>query len=619
MAKRIAQHSGDQGLSKRLGFWQLYLIAAGGTIGSGWLFAVLLSDSLAGPAVIVSWLIGGVLVAAVALTYAETVGMIPRSGAIARFPQLTHGGYVGLLMGWAYLLAVAAVPPIEAEAVVTYASSYMKGLVAVQQGVTVLAWPVGIILAFVLMVVFFLINLFGVQFLGRFNVPVSIWKIVVPTLTFLLIFTLSFHAANFVAYGGFAPLGVKPIFVAVAIGGIVFAYGGFRKAFDFAGEARNPQRDVPLASLLAVATLIALYVLLQIAFTGAIEWSKAGIKLGDWAGLTSGSFAGAPFYDVLKASGVGFLGAFGTVLLIDAFISPAGSGYVFLGSATRSLYGLSVNGYVSRGGQALSRRFRIPWIALVASTVLGMMFLAPVPSWYLLVGFVTAATVVTYIWGGLGVQILRRTAGDLHRPFRLWRAGVMGPIAFLAAVIILYWTTFAVLINVVAAVFVVLPALAWFYGPRQGWLEKRAGALLGGAFLVAWIGTKYFGGWVLTAVGTPLGAHPTFLLYYALELCEVVGFTAAMWALSNREGRQAVAAAWWFIFLVFASLLLSYYGGYGPLASPLVPFPWDSVAVLPIGLVAYYWGLASGYTTAEIKAITDSGAAVVAGEGDAAV
>lgn len=606
----------DRRLRRSMSFQHLFFLSIGAIIGSGWLFAVLGANATAGPAVILSWIIGGILVLLIALNYAEVSGMLPRSGAIARYPHLTHGGFTGFLLSWAYFLSAVTVPAIEAEAVVTYASSYIPGLTVVQSGTTVLAWPAGILLAIVLMVVFLAINYYGIRFLSRLNTVITWWKLIVPVFTFVLLFLFSFHANNFTAYGGFAPMGASPIFMAIATSGIVFAFLGFRQALDYAGEARDPQHDVPRATILSVLVAVVVYTLLQVAFTGAMDWSKAGVKPGDWAALTSASWASAPFASALQAGGIALLGAFAILLYADAFISPSGTGYIYLGTATRTLYGMSIMGYLPASVQHLSERFRIPWVALAASTVIGVLFFAPLPSWYLLVGFISSATVLTYIMGGVGLQVLRRTAPDLARPFRLPGAAIIAPLGFLAASLIVYWSTFATLINVVAAVFVALPLFVWFYAPARGWLDQRTGALLGVVFLVVWIATQVWGNWVLVPSSTPLTAHPAFALYFGLLILEVVAFAAIIRWRGSAAARQAVDRSWWFIFLVFATLGLSYFGAYGPLKTPVVPFPLDTVAALVIGLVSYYWGVASGFATDEIEAIVASGSGVVPTEPD---
>ncbi|MGH7758687.1 MAG: APC family permease [Candidatus Dormibacteria bacterium] len=599
----------DRRLARRMSVWNLFFLSMGGIIGSGWLFASLAASAVAGPAAIVSWVIGGALVLLVALNYAEISGMLPRSGAIVRYPHLTHGGYTGFILGWTYLLSAVSVPAIEAEAVVTYASTYIKGIVNAKSELT---WPGGILFGIGLMIVFFIFNFVGIRFMSKSNHYITLWKFLIPTLTFILLFIFGMHTKNYASYGGFAPLGWQPVLGAVATTGIVFSYLGFRQALDFAGEAKNPQRDVPIATIASVVAGLLLYVLLQAAFIGAIKWGAFGVHAGDWAALKAAGSAAkdAPFYVALKAAGPALLGGFATVLLIDAFVSPGGTGVVYLGTSARTTYGLSMVGYFPSILRNIMARTRIPWIALIASFVVACLFFLPLPSWYELVGIITSATVLTYIMGGIGLPVLRQTAPTLHRPFRLPFAEVIAPAGFIGALMIVYWSGFVTLALVIGAVFVALPVFVWFYAPQHGWIKLQTGVLLGAVFLALWILVERWGGWVLTAV--PLtAAHPAFGVYYFTTIILVMGFTGLLWYACNEEGRKAVQSSWWLIYFLLAVFGISYYGSYGPLKVPGIAFPGDLLVVIMVGLLAYGWAVRSGYATADLQAIIDSGSAVI--------
>ncbi|MDA3630884.1 amino acid permease [Saccharopolyspora sp. WRP15-2] len=115
----------DSKLRRELSVQQLLFISIGSIIGSGWLFAVLSAGAIAGPAVIVAWVITAILISVLALNYAETGSMIPRSGGVARYPYLTHGNYLGFLLSWSMLLGGVTTVAIEALAVVQYAAGYV--------------------------------------------------------------------------------------------------------------------------------------------------------------------------------------------------------------------------------------------------------------------------------------------------------------------------------------------------------------------------------------------------------------------------------------------------------------------------------------------------------------
>ncbi len=580
----------DRHLHKTLNFWELFFLSMGGIIGSGWLLATIKTSHYAGPAVFISWIIGGILVLFIALNYAEISGMLPRSGAIVRYPHLTHGSYAGFLLAWSYFLTAVTVPVIEAEAVIPYASHYIPGIVA--PGGILVGW--GIVLGIALTIVFFLLNYFGIKLMGRINTIVTIWKFIIPTLTFILLF-FAFKGQNFTAYGGFAPLGISPMFLALANSGIVFAYLGFRQALDYGGESRNPQRDVPRATILCVIVAAILYTLLQVSFIGALDWGKAGVTPGNWAGLLNSSWANGPLYSALNASGIGLLGAFSVLLLIDAWISPGGTGMVYAGTAARTIYGIAVDNYLPSIFRRVNQKTGIPFVALIASTIIGWLVLVPVPSWYQLVGFITDTNVLTYIMGGLGLLVLRRTAPELHRPFRLPGGSVLAPIGFVAAAMIVYWSGTATLNGVVMAVFIGLPLYAWFYAvPRMG--VNAVGAIIAGILmLVVVLLLSYFGPFQTGKL--------SFVLTWVLLLVALALFTFYMWLASAADKKHEIWRGIWFMGLMMGLYLLGYFTPFGPSKTPAIPFPLDTLIAIIFSLIVFYGGVYSGYKTPEISAI----------------
>ncbi|WP_243665974.1 hypothetical protein [Vulcanisaeta sp. JCM 16159] len=155
------------------------------------------------------------------------------------------------------------------------------------------------------------------------------------------------------------------------------------------------------------------------------------------------------------------------MFLTDAVVSPAGTGFVSTGGATRSLYGISADGYLPSWFLALSRT-RVPKWSLVTIAVLGALYLLPFPTWQSIVSFTTVGRVLTYmVVGGIAVQALRRTAPDLPRPFRLWAMPVLAPLATLAASLVIYWSGFSTVSKFFLAVFVGLPIYFGYYAYKR--------------------------------------------------------------------------------------------------------------------------------------------------------
>ncbi len=451
------------------------------------------------------------------------------------------------------------------------------------------------------MIFFFILNFVGIRLLSEVNRWVVLWKLVIPTLTFIFVF-FAFKGSNFgSSVGGFFPLGKSPMFEAVATSGIVFSYLGFRQALEYAGEARNPQRDVPRATIISVLIAIVLYTLLQLAFTGGIRWGNMGVKVGNWGALSKGTWATGPFYRELHAAGIGALAGFAALLIWDAVISPAGTGYVYMGTSVRTFYGMSVQRLFPPGLQQMNR-FGIPWPALVASFFVGGLFFIRQPSWYGLVGFITSTTVLTYVMGGAGLMVLRRLAPTWERPVRLPWPWVLSALSFVAAAEVVYWSSFSVLVDVITFVLGGIAIYFMYTAPEKGWMSQGQGLSLGLVFLLAWVYIAAKGGWVLRSAPQPVKGSWTFGTYYVAAAAAVVLVTVAGWLLSNEDGRRHIQRSWWIIFLTLSMFLLSFYGSLGfDTTNPVVHFPWDYLVAAGIGLVSFFWAVQSGFETDELK------------------
>jgi amino acid transporter len=129
----------------------------------------------------------------------------------------------------AWLQAVT-IAPIEVEAALSYLDHIWPGIVD-ENGSLV---GKGLVLAVVLMAVFTVINMMGVNWLAESNKATVIWKTAVPVLTIVVLIAVSFHGSNFTAGGGFAPFGAHGVFAALPLG-VVFALQGFEQAVQMGG------------------------------------------------------------------------------------------------------------------------------------------------------------------------------------------------------------------------------------------------------------------------------------------------------------------------------------------------------------------------------------------------
>jgi amino acid transporter len=480
------------GLRRDVGLIGLMWASVGSIIGSGWLYGAEKAVVMAGPAAIISWIIGAVAIVLLALVHAELGGMFPVAGGTARYPHYAFGGLAGMSFGWFSWLQAATVAPIEVEAMIGYAGhwSWARGLQHADGTLT----ASGLAVAVFLMAVFVAVNFLGVRVLAFTNSAATWWKIAVPLAAIFVIAVGNFHPGNFTSEG-FAPFGAKGVLSAISSSGIIFALLGFEQAIQLAGESRDPKRDLPRATLGSVAIGAVIYVLLQLVFIAALPhsafahgWAKLHYEgiTGPWAGLAT-------------LVGLGWLSL---ILYLDAVVSPGGTGLIYTTATSRVSFGLAKNGYLPKVFARTDRR-GVPWFGLIMSFVTGVVCFLPFPSWQELVGFITSASVLMYAGAPLAYGVFAERMPHLERPYRLPAGKVLAPLSFVVANLIIYWAGWDTLWRLGAAIllgYLLLGVYAWYAvanelpdAPRLDWKAAQwLPVYLLGLGLISWQGG--FGG-----------------------------------------------------------------------------------------------------------------------------
>src|SRR5215472_7671575 len=213
---------GDVGLKREIGLIGATWASETSIIGSGWLLASFGAAQAIGGASIIAWLIGAVAIIILALVHAELGGMYPVAGGTARFPHLAFGEGAGISFGFFSWLQAVTVAPIEAFAVIKYTSFWWHGIYDAKANGgngNVTHW--GFVLEIVLMAIFTAVNFIGLRWYNRIYSGVTWWKVAVPVLAIIFLFT-KYHSGNFTAGGGFFPTGVgwKDVFGSLPTVGI---------------------------------------------------------------------------------------------------------------------------------------------------------------------------------------------------------------------------------------------------------------------------------------------------------------------------------------------------------------------------------------------------------------
>ena len=446
------------GLQRTIGTWGLLFAALTGMIGSGWLFGPFNAAQFAGPASVLSWVIGGILMMVIAITFAELSSTFPVAGGTVRFLQLSHGPLVSFTMAWVGWISAAAVAPIETMALLQYASNYIPGLMQKVNGTHVLTL-LGMSIAVILMLLMCFINTMGAKFLSKTNATVTIFKFLVPVLTMIVLFSMDFHVSNFTSHS-FNPVGFKAILTALPTAGVIFSFIGYSPAIQLAGEAKTPQRSIPIAIIGALSIAICMYVLLQVSFIGALQ--PKDFMYG-WQHLTFSGDTG-PFAGIAVAIGVGWLAM---LLFADAVISPFGTALIYTAATSRICYAMGENGYLPNALMKFNKH-GIPHRIILLNFVIGIALLLPFPSWQRLVGFLVASLVFAYAVGPLALPVLRKTLPKQPRPFRVPAPRLMCLLAFYICNLIIYWSKWAIVSKMMLAIVIGYVVLIVFKQTKQG-------------------------------------------------------------------------------------------------------------------------------------------------------
>jgi amino acid transporter len=547
-----------EGLDRGMGFWGLLWSSETSIIGSGWLFGALGAATIAGPSAIIGWVIGSVIILVLALVHAELGGLFPVSGGTSRFPHYAFGSFAGATFGWSSYLQAASVAPIEVLAAVQYLSTahWARNFYVSHSGSGGTLHGFGYLAAAILMLLFVIVNLFGIRWFSRINNGITSWKVAIPVITILVLLIGHFHSSNFGhAAGGFftSKDAVKNILLTLPAG-IIFSLLGFEQAVQLGGESRDPARDLPRAVILSILIGAALYILIQIAFIGATSPSLLASQHG-WTNLGSTNtnpqvvaLNAGPFFTVASVAGIAWLA---TLLRIDAVVSPGGTGLMYETSSARLSFGLSRNGYIPSAFERVSRS-RVPVFGVIVATLVGILFLLPFPSWSKLVGIVTSASVLMYAGAPLAHGAMRRTKPDLPRPYRLPAGHILAPAAFIGANWVILFSGWQTYTTLMVAMLIGYGLIALSYSAK---LNPRAVAMDWAA--APWIFTWFVGmgiiiyispfgaGGIIGGIGIfknvlasggndPLSLGSNGDLYWSLIISAVFSMVIYVWAIARR-------------------------------------------------------------------------------------
>ncbi|CAJ2235277.1 APC family permease [Companilactobacillus paralimentarius] len=480
--------------NKKLNLFSTVMFGLSAIIGSGWMFGSSQAAQIAGPAAIIAWIVGAVLVAIIAMVYVEIGTMFPEEGAMSRFTMYTHGSLLGHIFSWANWISLLAILPIEAVASVQYMSTwpwewanwthgFMKGGQLSLQG---------IMMATVMLFIFTIINYWSVTIMAKFNNFISVLKVIVPIITMIVLVTAHFDFNNMgSSFSEFMPNGTSSIFVAIGSAGIIYSYVAFQTVINLSNDIKKPSVNIRRGIILSLLISALIYIALQIVFIGALPQS---VVSGGWSKINFNS----PFADLAILLNIYWLS---TLVYFTAFISPVGSGIAFASSASKSLSSMPKNKHLPLFLSNSNNKYNSPRIALMVDFVVSFILILLFKNWSLLSRVVAASTLISLLSGPVVAGSLRKMGPEMRRPTKIKGMKILAPVVFDLISLAIYWAMFPTTVEVIVIIIVGLP-IYFVYDYRRGFKEfkqKLYASLwlivhLFGLSIISWIGGSDFGG-----------------------------------------------------------------------------------------------------------------------------
>jgi amino acid transporter, AAT family len=419
-----------EGLQRRLSQRQLTMMAIGGAIGVGLFLGSSVTIRLAGPAVILSYLLGAGIALIMSYALAEMAVVHPVAGAFGVYAEKYLNPWAGFSVRATY--GVAQIIAIGAE--VTAAGIYISfWFPNVPQWI----WVVLVSAALVAL------NSMRVNRLGEFEYWFAIIKVAAIVAFIIVGISLilgvgsrgAIGLANLTKHGGFLPAGWKGVWLSLTI--TVTSYMGVEIIAVTAGEAEHPEITIPRAMRSIVWRLILFYVLAIAIMVTMVPWNQAS---------AASTLSGSPFVTAFAAAHIPFAAAIMNFVVLTAALSSVNTNLYL---STRMLFSLGQGGYAPEWMGKVSRN-GVPHRALLASTAgivaaILLAIFAPRNAFLMLYG--TAVAGMLFVWLViLNTHLRFRRAITRERllslPMRLWAHPVFTVIGILSLLAISVTTFF---------------------------------------------------------------------------------------------------------------------------------------------------------------------------------
>jgi histidine transporter len=392
-------------LHRDLSARHIRFLALGSAVGTGLFYGSATAISLAGPAVILAYMLGGAAVYLVMRALGEMAVHNPVSGSFGQYANDYLGPLAGFLTGWTYVLEIIIVCLADITAFGIYMGFWFPD-------VPHWIWVLGIVLFICAL------NLCNVKVFGELEFWLALIKILaISSMIIGGIVVLSFgitlgqsHVSglqNYWVNGGFFPHGMGGVIAALSV--VMFAYGGVEIIGITGGEARDPAQVLPKAINAVPVRILLFYVLTMCVLMAIFPWNQIGLQ-------------GSPFVQIFSGLGIHSAASILNVIVITAAISAINSN-IF--GAGRMMYGLAEQGQAPQSFTHTSQS-GVPWVTVLVmtTTLLGgvvLNYLIPENIFTVIASIATFATVWVWMMILLAHQGMRRRLKQAGEPLPAYR------------------------------------------------------------------------------------------------------------------------------------------------------------------------------------------------------
>jgi len=461
--KSLVQDTSHKALNKTLSWPHLIAMGIGAIIGMGIFTLTGLGAGLAGPGVILSFALAGIVCAFAALAYAEVATLIPTSGSAYTYTYSVLGEVLAWIVGWSLILEYA----LGCSAVAVGWSAHVMGFLhgtlhfdlplALQAGL--LDHGVVNLLAVVIVVAITGLLLLGTRESAVFNIILVAIKMIALG-AFIYFAAPAIKSGNyhpFMPFGFWAhQVGEQKLGVMAAAAIMFFAFYGFDAVSTSAEETKNPARDLTIGILGSMLVCTILYMSIAACVVGVLPYQNVANSHGE------------PLPYILRLLGHPMVAALvggAAILALPSVI------LVFMYGQSRILFVMARDGLIPKGLASVDGR-GVPALMTIITGVFIAIFAGFVPLKQI-TEMANAGTLLAFIAVSLAMIILRKTHPQLKREFKTPFYYIVGPLAIIGCVFL--FTSLTAFTMKAFLIWNLIGLVAYFsYGFWKSPLRKKA-------------------------------------------------------------------------------------------------------------------------------------------------